>query len=136
MADVLTPKVRSVENMVQRARNATRKTSSPACPVCHLKAWISLFFDGTGNHRERDFPKCHSNVAALYDAHLDKPEEGVIPLYYEGLGRAFSFRERYEETKVYVGASRKPWNSKGQMENSHCRVSGQTFPEARKMHIG
>lgn len=101
MADVLTPKVRSVENMVQRARSATRKTSSPACPVCHLKAWISLFFDGTGNHRERDFPKCHSNVAALYDAHLDKPEEGVIPLYYEGLGRAFSFRERYEETKVY-----------------------------------
>ena len=28
MADVLTPKVRSVENMVQRARNATRKTSA------------------------------------------------------------------------------------------------------------
>lgn len=101
MADVLTPKVRSVENMVQRARGATRKSSSPACPVCHLKAWISLFFDGTGNHRERDFPKCHSNVAALYDAHQNNPEEGIIPLYYEGLGRAFSFRERYEETKVY-----------------------------------
>lgn len=61
-----------------------------------------MFFDGTGNHRERDFPKCHSNVAALYDAHQNKPEEGIIPLYYEGLGRAFSFRERYEETKVYT----------------------------------
>lgn len=48
MDDVLTPKVRSVENMVQRARGATRKSSSPACPVCHIKAWISLFFDGTG----------------------------------------------------------------------------------------
>jgi uncharacterized protein (DUF2235 family) len=101
MGDVLTPKVKSVENMVKRAREKTRLTPSAACPVCHLKMWISLFFDGTGNHRERDFPKCHSNVAALYDAHQSKPEEGVIPLYYEGLGRAFNFRERYEESKVY-----------------------------------
>lgn len=102
MDDVLTPKVRSVENMVQRARGATRKSSSPACRVCHIKAWISLFFDGTGNHRERDFPRSHSNVAALFDAHQDKPDEGIIRLYYEGLGRAFRFRERYEETKVYT----------------------------------
>lgn len=103
MGDVLTPKVRSVENMVKRARGATRNPTSPACPVCHLKMWVSLFFDGTGNHRERDFPKCHSNVAALYDAHLDKPKEGIIPLYYEGLGRAFSFRERYETVHLPGG---------------------------------
>ena len=90
MGDVLTPKVKSVENMVKRAREKTRATPAAACPVCHIKMWISMFFDGTGNHRERDFPKCHSNVAALFDAHQDIPEEGIIRLYYEGLGRAFS----------------------------------------------
>ena len=102
MADVLTPKVRSVENMVKRARGANRNPNSPACPVCHIKIWISMFFDGTGNHRERDFPKCHSNVAALFDAHQENSREGILRLYYEGLGRAFSFRERYEETKVHT----------------------------------
>lgn len=102
MGDVLTPKVKSVENMVKRAREKTRATPVAACPVCHLKMWVSMFFDGTGNHRERDFPKCHSNVAALFDAHQDTPEEGIIRFYYEGLGRAFSFRERYEETQVHT----------------------------------
>lgn len=128
MADVLTPKVRSVENMVQRARGATRKSSSPACPVCHLKAWISLFFDGTGNHRERDFPKSHSNVAALYDAHLEKPEEGIIPLYYEGLGRAFSFRERYEETKVYTRGGVRTVKTEG-YEEADDRKLGKGFAD-------
>jgi hypothetical protein len=72
MADAITPKVQAVENMVKRARGATRNPNSPACPVCNIKLWISMFFDGTGNHREKDFPKCHSNVAALFDAHLDE----------------------------------------------------------------
>lgn len=128
MDDVLTPKVRSVENMVQRARGATRKLSSPACPVCHLKAWISLFFDGTGNHRERDFPKSHSNVAALFDAHQDKPDEGIIRLYYEGLGRAFSFRERYEETKVYTRGGARTVKTEG-YEEADDRKLGKGFAD-------
>ncbi len=100
MTDVITPKVKSVENMVQRARAATRDPRSPACPVCHIKMWVSLFFDGTGNHRAKDFPKNHSNVAALFDAHVNDPDQAIVSLYYEGLGRQFSFRERYEEVKV------------------------------------
>lgn len=128
MADVLTPKVRSVENMVQRARGATRKSSSPACPVCHLKAWISVFFDGTGNHRERDFPKCHSNVAALFDAHQDNPDEGIIRLYYEGLGRSFSFRERYEETKVYTRGGVRTVKTEG-YEEADDRKLGKGFAD-------
>lgn len=100
MADALTPKVRAVENMVQRARGATYKTTSPACPVCHISLWISLFFDGTGNHKDKDFPLKHSNIAALLHAHIDSPSRGIIPLYYEGLGRQFSFKDRYEETAV------------------------------------
>ncbi len=102
MTDVITPKVRSAENMVRRARGATRDPKSPACPVCHARMWISFFFDGTGNHREKDFPVRHSNVAALFDAHENDPDNGVIALYYEGLGREFRFDERYEEFRAPV----------------------------------
>lgn len=102
MTDVITPTVRSVENMVARAREKTKKSTTPACPTCHVKLWISVFFDGTGNHRDNDFPRCHSNVAALFDAHVNDPGNAIVPLYYEGLGRAFSFQERYEEVTVYT----------------------------------
>ena len=102
MTNAITPKVRSVENMVRRAREKTRTQHNSACPTCHITLWISLFFDGTGNHREKDFPLTHSNVAALFDAHFNDPEQGVSPLYYEGLGRAFNFEDRYEEIRAPV----------------------------------
>jgi hypothetical protein len=128
MADVLTPKVKSVENMVARARAKTRAMPAAACPTCHLRLWVSVFFDGTGNHRERDFPKCHSNVAALFDAHLDKAAEGIIRLYYEGLGRAFSFRERYEETQVQTRAGSRSVKTEGYEEEDD-RVMGKGFAD-------
>lgn len=126
MADAITPKVKSVENMVKRARGATRNPNSPACPVCHIKLWISIFFDGTGNHRENDFPKCHSNVAALFDAHLDDPESGIVRLYYEGLGRKFSFRERYEERQVHTRSGTRTVKKEG-YEESDDRTLGKAF---------
>ena len=100
MSSAITPKVRAVENMVSRARAKTKINTGSACPVCHVALWISVLFDGTGNHREKDFPKNHSNVAALFDAHNQEPERGVSALYYEGLGRQFAFKDRYEEVKV------------------------------------
>lgn len=100
MVDAIVPSVRSVENMVARAREKTKKNAKPACPTCHVTLWVSLFFDGTGNHRDNDFPRCHSNVAALYDAHVNDPGSAIVPFYYEGLGRAFSFKDRYEEVTV------------------------------------
>lgn len=90
--------------------------------------WISIFFDGTGNHRERDFPKCHSNVAALFDAHHDKPDEGIIRLYYEGLGRAFSFRERYEEKKIHTRGGTRTIKKEG-YEETDDRVLGKGFAD-------
>ena len=114
MFDAISPKVKSVENMVKRAREKTKTTPSSACPVCHVELWISFFFDGTGNHRERDFPNCHSNVAALFDAHRDEPENGITRLYYEGLGRAFEFKDRYEEIPVHTSyGSLKPTSKEG-----------------------
>lgn len=128
MADAVTPKVRAVENMVKRARATTRNPNSPACPTCHIKLWISLFFDGTGNHRDNDFPKNHSNVAALFDAHLDDPGKGIIRLYYEGLGRSFKFRERYEEHKVYTRGGARTVKKEG-YEESDNRALGKGFAD-------
>ena len=42
----------------------------------------------------------HSNVAALFDAHDEVPKEGIVRLYYEGLGREFSFHDRYIKTEI------------------------------------
>lgn len=103
MTGAIAPKMKSVENMVKRAREKTRKSDSPACPVCHVTLWYSAFFDGTGNNRERDFPRSHSNVAALFDAHFDTVEAGVIRRYYEGLGTPFQFQDRYEKRRVSYG---------------------------------
>lgn len=100
MSDALTPRVLAVENMVSRARAKTKSSKNAACPVCHVTLWVSLFFDGTGNHKEKDFPKNHSNVAALFDAHVNEPADAITALYYEGLGRQFNFADRYEEVQV------------------------------------
>lgn len=98
---VISPRVRAVENMVARAREKTSSVSGgPACINCTVTAWISFFFDGTNNHRERDFPVCHSNVAGLFDAHADDPSEGIVRLYYEGVGTRFEFEDRHVRVPV------------------------------------
>ena len=61
---------------------------------------IGVFFDGTGNHKGKDFPKNHSNVAALFDAHVEDLDLAAFKFYYEGLGREFNFKDRYEEVMV------------------------------------
>lgn len=128
MSDVITPTVRSVENMVARARAKTKGTSTPACPTCHVTLWISLFFDGTGNHRDKDFPRNHSNVAALFDAHISDPDQGIVALYYEGLGRAFNFKDRYEE--VHVRARGGTYVSKRQgYDEADDRLMGKGFAD-------
>lgn len=90
--------------------------------------WISLFFDGTGNHRENDFPHCHSNVAALFDAHINDPDQAIVPLYYEGLGRAFSFNERYEEVTVHTRGGPLVSRRQGYEESDH-RWLGKGFAD-------
>lgn len=98
---VIGPRVRAVENMVARARAKTgTQSGGPACVNCRVTLWLSFFFDGTGNHRESDFPRTHSNVAALFDAHEDDRRTGVIPFYYEGVGTPFEFAERHERVPV------------------------------------
>lgn len=118
MTNVITPKVRSVENMVKRTIDKTQGSSRPACPTCHITLWTSFFFDGTGNHKDKDFPINHSNISALYDCHINDESNGVFVRYYEGLGRPFDFKDRYEE--IYGrGPNAGPTNKKiGYKEDS------------------
>ncbi|GHA82178.1 T6SS phospholipase effector Tle1-like catalytic domain-containing protein [Cognatilysobacter bugurensis] len=96
-ASAIMPRVRAVENMVRRSRQKTRqKPAPPACQTCNIALWISFFFDGTDNHKERDFPVRHTNVVALFQAHQFYLERGVRPFYYEGCGTDFEFEDRYE----------------------------------------
>jgi len=103
---VIGPRVRAVENMVARAREKTgKRAGGPACVNCRVTLWLSFFFDGTGNHRENDFPRSHSNVAALFDAHLDDERGGAIRFYYEGVGTPFEFNQRHERIPVATRSS-------------------------------
>lgn len=119
MTDAITPKVRSVENMVKRSIEKTKnKRGTPSCPTCHVTLWISLFFDGTGNHKERDFPFNHSNIAALVDAHEDQRNKAIYRFYYEGLGRPFEFKDRYETKTIATRAGLRATEKIGYKEDS------------------
>ncbi|WP_109170844.1 T6SS phospholipase effector Tle1-like catalytic domain-containing protein, partial [Xanthomonas fragariae] len=108
--NVIAPRVRAVENMVARAREKTRtKSGGPACVNCHVPLWISFFFDGTGNHRNNDFPRNHSNIAALYDAQILEPTKAIISLYYEGIGTPFEFKDRYERKPIATRGGTVAW---------------------------
>lgn len=100
--NVIGPRVRAVENMVNRSRAQTRRGGVGVCKTCNMQLWLSFFFDGTGNNRHSDFPLSHSNVAALFQAHEEDRDAGIVPFYYEGLGTDFEFRERVERKFAYV----------------------------------
>lgn len=105
---VISPRVKAVENMVARARAKTKKRAGPpACYTCHIPLWVSFFFDGTNNHKDRDFPRRHSNIVALLHAHKDLPEKGIRPFYYEGCGTDFEFKQRYERVRI-IGSEGRP----------------------------
>ncbi len=65
---------------------------------CQGQVFVSLFFDGTGNNKDWKEPGLgctqaeankHSNVARLYDACMNKREEGFFAHYIPGVGTPF-----------------------------------------------
>lgn len=65
------------------------KCSNPR-QTCAKNIMISIFFDGTGNHKERDFSKgAHTNIARLYALHNSKETEGFFSIYLQGVGTPF-----------------------------------------------
>lgn len=121
----IAPRVRSVENMVARAIAKSASTPGPpACKTCHVKAWFSAFFDGTNNHRSRDFPHRHSNVVALFDAHRMDDDRGCRAVYYEGCGTEFNFPGRIQRTARVVGRDRKLiWTDKVGYDEEESRLN-------------
>lgn len=86
----------------QKALACLRENSSE----CQGQIHVNLFFDGTGNNRGwngvfvNNPPKSrstrtqlarngHSNVARLYDASFDEPENGLFSVYIPGVGTPF-----------------------------------------------
>jgi len=65
---------------------------------CQGQVSVGLFFDGTGNndqwveqgHSETQRARNkHSNVARLFDAHINEPENGIFSYYIPGVGTPF-----------------------------------------------
>ncbi|MEF9440206.1 DUF2235 domain-containing protein [Burkholderia sp. 1A5] len=77
---------------------ALRKGRTLVCDAlmsCPQTLHITLFFDGTNNNDEQTNPfrdslvHTHSNVARLYNAALDRSEEGIFRFYIAGVGTPF-----------------------------------------------
>ncbi|KWW33343.1 type VI secretion system (T6SS) phospholipase Tle1-like effector [Cupriavidus metallidurans] len=58
-----------------------------ACATCEQQPWFSFFFDGTGNHLDVDKPLHKlSNIARLYEGHVDNEQPLIDRFYYPGVG--------------------------------------------------
>ena len=86
------------------AREATQRAKAMACVLstksteCKGQIYVGLFYDGTGNNdkfvedkqtaNQRKRNK-HSNVARLFDAHLEDRPNGLFKYYIPGIGTPF-----------------------------------------------
>jgi len=88
----------SAKEALQRAK-AMRCLRARGETECKGQVFVGLFFDGTGNNdkwiedgqtRNQRQRNKHSNVARLYDAYLDDPENGFFRVYMQGVGTPFA----------------------------------------------
>lgn len=76
--------------LVQKGRSLVATADAPPAHTCQQCLWVSVFFDGTGNNRDADIPTLeHSNVARLWQAHINQPSNGVVRIYIPGIGTPF-----------------------------------------------
>jgi hypothetical protein len=106
-----------------KALSCMKSTTSTKCVG---QIHIGVFFDGTGNNKDWKEPHFtenqiarnkHSNVARLWQAHEEDPDNGLFKIYIQGVGTPF--REIGDNiefiTKVggngfaYMGADRINW---------------------------
>lgn len=65
---------------------------------CTFNMNVGLFFDGTNNNMYRDRGNLgHTNVARLFNAYLDKENDGLYRHYVPGVGTIFEEIGEYEE---------------------------------------
>ncbi len=84
-------------------REASQRANAIACvrsqsPHCQGQVYVGMFFDGTGNNdawveagttQTQRARNKHSNVARLYDAHVDDAANGIFRYYVPGIGTPF-----------------------------------------------
>ncbi len=84
---------------------AARRDKAMACvrstksTQCQGQVYVGLFFDGTGNNdkwvedgyaQSQRARNKHSNVARLFDAHINDPASGLFRYYMPGVGTPFT----------------------------------------------
>lgn len=99
----LTPK-----ETMQRAKAIACTLPKDNKPTCSGQIFVGLFFDGTGNNRDKDYVKLpleerkHSNIVRLFHV-FPEPEikSGHYPIYIPGVGTPFP----------KIGDSGKSWSA-------------------------
>lgn len=129
----------------QRAK-AMACVRSPKKTECQGQIYIGLFYDGSGNNQDwkqkdpivnpnkltqRQRNK-HSNVARLWDAHLDEPRNGFFRAYMPGVGTPFEEIGDTVEALTdnagggfgYMGADRINWGITSLLNAVHRYLTG------------
>jgi hypothetical protein len=98
----------SFSDLMCRASALSDKADPRRGHLCTKIVRIGLFFDGTGNNRDRDQPRqSHSNVAKLFNAHVkDAPSEGIFKFYIPGVGTRFPEIGEFTEDPMGRAAGR------------------------------
>ncbi|MEO9384214.1 T6SS phospholipase effector Tle1-like catalytic domain-containing protein [Chromobacterium phragmitis] len=88
-----------VKDLAQKISNQSKlaNDNKKLEPSCSHKLWVSFFFDGTNNNRDRDLinagkprSKCeHSNIVSLFDSAKLDPKENYFKYYIQGVGTTF-----------------------------------------------
>lgn len=81
---------------IAAANSDVDNTSPGPAQDCRDVVHVMLFFDGTGNNRfEDEGRKSWSNVARLFFAARDEPNNGIYRIYISGVGTKYNLPSRY-----------------------------------------
>jgi len=85
----------SPKEMMQRAKALACTLPKDNKPTCSGQVFVGIFFDGTGNNRDRDYVELppekrkHSNIVRLFHSYRDKWNQGYLRYYIPGVGTPF-----------------------------------------------
>ena len=80
---------------MQRAKALACTLAKDNKPTCSGQVFVGIFFDGTGNNRDKDYvepppeKRKHSNIVRLFHTHRDEPIKGFLRYYIPGVGTSF-----------------------------------------------
>jgi hypothetical protein len=99
---------------------AAAESGKPPPQSCQQCLYISFFFDGTGNNLKADRPTFeHSNVARMFLAHLDEPDQGIFSRYIPGIGTLFPEVGDNGKADIPVVDTHNGMGAKGQARLDH-----------------